>query len=80
MLIYDILNRNKKKLKFLNGGEQNISVVLNAINEFKKHNITNLDEVIENTTTQNNEYLKIKLEDLNMLYKSLWKKVLRTNT
>lgn len=70
MLIYDILNRNKKKLKFLNGGEQNISVVLNAINEFKKHNITNLDEAIENTTTQNNEYLKIKLEDLNMLYKA----------
>ena len=67
MLIYDILSRNKKNLKFLSGGEKNISVALNAINEFKKHNINNLDEVIKNT---DKEYLKIKLEDLNMLYKA----------
>ena len=67
MLIYDILNRNKKNLKFLSGGEKNIAVVLNAITEFKKHNVNNLDEVINNTE---DEYLKIKLTDLNLLYKA----------
>ena len=67
MLIYDILNRNKKNLKFLSGGEKNIAVVLNAITEFKKHNVNNLDEVINNT---GDEYLKIKLTDLNLLYKA----------
>ena len=67
MLIYDILNRNKKNLKFLSGGEKNISVVLNAITEFKKHNVSNLEEVI-NTTED--EYLKIKLTDLNLLYQA----------
>ena len=30
MLIYDILNRNKKNLKFLSGGEKNIAVVLDS--------------------------------------------------
>lgn len=67
MLIYDILNRNKKNLKFLSGGEKNIAVVLNAITEFKKHNVNSLDEVINNTE---DEYLKIKLTDLNLLYKA----------
>lgn len=67
MLIYDILSRNKKNLKFLSGGEKNISVALNAINEFKKHGVSNLDDIIENT---DKEYLKIKLEDLNILYKA----------
>ena len=67
MLIYDILSRNKKNLKFLSGGEKNISVVLNAITEFKKHNVTNLEDVIANAE---NEYLKIKLTDLNLLYQA----------
>ena len=67
MLIYDILNRNKKNLRFLSGGEKNISVVLNAITEFKKHNVNNLNDVINATE---NEYLKIKLTDLNLLYKA----------
>ncbi len=65
MLIYDILIKNKNKLNFLSCGEKNISVVLNAINEFKKHNITDLEPVISGVQ---DEYLKIKLNDLHILY------------
>lgn len=66
MLVYDILIRSKKNLKFLSGAEKNVSVALNAITEFKKHNINNLNEVIKNN--ESNEYLKTKLEDLNLIY------------
>ena len=40
MLIYSILEKEKKNLKFLNSSDDNIDIILKEITEFKKHNIT----------------------------------------
>ena len=40
MVIYDVLNQNKKKFKFLGKSDENIDIGINSINEFKKHGIT----------------------------------------
>ena len=68
MLIYDILEKSKKELKFLGKNLQNIEVASRAITEFKKHNITveGLNKVTKQTK---DEYLKAKLEDMECIYK-----------
>lgn len=67
MLIYSILAKEKKNLSFLNKSDENVDIIGTSIKELKKHNITTdmLKEVIKNTK---NEYLKLKLEDIYMLY------------
>ena len=40
MLIYSILNNNKKELKFLGKTDENVDMAGTAITEFKKHGIT----------------------------------------
>lgn len=67
MLIYSVLKKNKKNLKFLTKPEVNIDVVKNSITEFKKHNVTL--ERLEKLELED-IYLKTKLEDLYLLYKS----------
>ena len=49
MLIYSILEKEKKNLKFLNSSDDNIDIILKEITEFKKHNITTLNIEEENT-------------------------------
>lgn len=68
MLIYDVLNRNKKKLKFLGKNSENIDIVSRSITEFKKHGITvqMLKEELERQ--ENDEYLKYKLQDMILVY------------
>lgn len=68
MLIYSILEKEKKNLKFLGLSNDNIDLVLKEITELKKHNITtkNLDEGIE---TIKDIKLKGKLQDINNIYK-----------
>ncbi len=68
MLIYSILNKQNKKLKFLGKSDDNVDIAINAISELKKHNILveNLEEEIKN---QEDEYLKTKLQDINLIYK-----------
>ena len=39
MLIYHILNSNKKDLKFLGKSDETIEIAMREITEFKKHNI-----------------------------------------
>ena len=46
MLIYSILEKEKKNLKFLGTSNDNIDLVLKEITELKKHNITT--EKLEN--------------------------------
>lgn len=67
MLIHNILNKEKDKLRFLNKSDENIDIVINQIREFKKHNINKeqLKNLIDNLK---NEYLKLKLTDMYTLY------------
>ena len=69
MLVYSILDKQKSKLKFLGKSSENIDLSINAINEFKQHGISteNLEQEIEQTEEK---YLKCKLEDMNLIYKS----------
>ena len=66
MLAKYILEQNKKNLNFL-GKTSDVDLILRTITELKKHNITNtmIEEQIEKT---DNEYLKLKLNDINKIY------------
>ena len=39
MIIYDILKKEEKNLKFLGKSDKNIDILINMITELKKHNI-----------------------------------------
>ena len=69
MLIYSILNNQKKNLKFLGKSDDNVDLVERAISELKKHNVLveNLEEEIQKT---DDTYLKTKLQDINLVYKN----------
>ena len=69
MLLYSILEKQKNNLKLLGKTKENVDVAATAINEFKQHGITNeqLQKEMQNTEDQ---YLKTKLEDMNLIYKS----------
>lgn len=67
MLIYDILEKQKKNLTFLGKSNQNIDLVDTQLTELKKHqislnNLKDVSEKIEDT------YLKKKIEDITIIY------------
>ena len=65
MLIYDLLNKNKKDLKFLSKSDKNVEVVDKLFTELKKHNITVSDlESLEIT----DQYTTLKINDIKILY------------
>lgn len=68
MLIYSILEKEKKNLKFLNSSDDNIDIILKEITELKKHNITTLNIEEENEKIENPE-LNQKLNEINLIYK-----------
>lgn len=72
LIIYNSLLNNKNNLKFLNKNERNIDIVSRAITEFKKHNIR--IENIENATIED-EYTKLKLEDIKKIYNDYENKI-----
>ena len=74
MLIYSILNEQKKNLKFLSKSDENISLSMTAITEFKKHGVLpeNLKEEIEKT---DDKYLKTKLNDMFLIYQNFEEKL-----
>lgn len=67
MLIYSILNNNKKELKFLGKTDENVDMIDTAITEFKKHGIS-LEQLSEEINKQDDIYLKNKLKDLSIVY------------
>ena len=69
MLVFDILNKNKKNLKFLGKSDENIDLGINSITELKKHGVTTekLKEEIQNIESK---YLQTKLEDILLLYEN----------
>ena len=67
MLIYSILNNNKKELKFLGKTDENVDMLDTAITEFKKHGIC-VEQLCEEIDKQEDIYLKNKLKDLSIVY------------
>ncbi len=69
MLIQSILQDQIKNLNFLNKSHENIDIIINSITELKKHGITpdKLEETIKSAEDIN---LKLKLKDINSLYKN----------
>lgn len=67
MLMYSILEKEKKNLKFLSSSKDNIDLALKEITEFKKNNIT--IHKLENGIAQiENEQLKEKLNDIKIVF------------
>lgn len=74
MMVYFALNEQKNKLKFLSKSDENISLSMNAITEFKKHGVT--PEILQNEIKKiDDEYLKIKLNDMYLIYENYEKKL-----
>lgn len=74
MLIYYIMSQNENKLKVLKGASKNLGLVATVsdmISEFKRYNVD--AEKIKKLKSEN-EYLKMKLEDLIFLYEEFEKK------
>jgi len=63
MLVYNILDKQKNKLKFLGKNLENIDLSINAINEFKQHGITleHLQEEIQRTEEKVRDPLRKRL-------------------
>lgn len=72
MIIYDILKKEEKNLRFLGKSDKNVDIVINMITELKKHNIT--EKSLEEIEIQDN-YLKLKLEDIKLIYKKYNEKI-----
>ncbi len=69
MLIYSILNNNKKNLKFLGKTDENVEMAQTAIVELKKHGIQ-LEQLKQEIDKQQDIYLKNKLQDLYNIYEN----------
>ena len=67
MLIYSILNNNKKELKFLGKTDENVDMAETAITEFKKHGIS-VEQLKQEMNRQEDIYLKNKLKDMCTIY------------
>ena len=67
MLIYSILNNNKKELKLIGKNDENVDMLDTAITEFKKHGIS-IEQLKQEIDKQEDIYLKNKLTDLSLVY------------
>ena len=67
MLIYSILQKEKKQFYLLNKSDENIDIALRSISEFKKNAIT-VEDLKKELNNINDEYLKIKLQDMILIY------------
>ena len=67
MLFYAILKKEKNNLTLLNKSDENIDLCIRTISEFKKNKVllADLKNKIKNI---NDEYLKIKLQDMILIY------------
>ncbi len=74
MLIYWILNKYKKDLKFLGKTDENIDLSIRTITEFKKHGIT-VEELQKEAQNTEDVYLKNKLQDMTHIYEKFQEKI-----
>ncbi len=75
MLIYSILNKYKKDLKFLGRSDENIDLSMTAITEFKKHGVS-VESLKEEILKTDDNYLKTKLSDMSLIYEKFEEKIL----
>lgn len=69
MLIYSILNNNKKDLKFLGKIDESVEILDTVITELKKHGIS-IEQLKQEIDQQEDEYLKNKLKDICRIYEN----------
>ena len=67
MLIYSILQKEKNNLRLLNKSDENIDLCIRTISEFKKNKIL-ISDLKSELSNINDEYLKIKLNDMILIY------------
>lgn len=67
MLLTNIIEKQKENLNFLGKTDKNLDLIIRMITELKKNNVTThiLEENINNIE---DEYVKLKLKDINLLY------------
>ena len=75
MLIYSILNKYKKDLKFLGKSDENIDLSMTAITELKKHGVS-VESLKEEILKTDDNYLKTKLSDMSLIYEKFEEKIL----
>jgi len=74
MLFTSIVEKQKESLKFLGKTDKNLDLSLRMITELKKNNIT--PELLEaKTHNVEDEYLKLKLKDISILYNAFNKAI-----
>lgn len=69
MIINEILQKYKSNLKLLGNSNENVELLLKTISELKKHSITK-DLLQETMESVDDKKLKIKLEDVLLIYNS----------
>lgn len=72
MLIYDLLSKEKKNLKFLGKSEKNIDIVDRMFTEFKKHQVS--ANMLKEANISD-KYTKLKLDDITRLYEKYEQKI-----
>ena len=74
MIIYDILDKNKKELKLLGKSAKNVDIICRLITELKTHRIElkDIEKVIE---SEQDIYLKSKLQDILCIYKKFEERI-----
>ena len=74
IIIYETIEKNKKKLRFLGNSLDNVDTIITQITEFKKHNIS-VEMLAEQVEKTQDQYLKAKLNDMLIMYKALDEKI-----
>lgn len=74
MIVFDAINSNAKKLKFLGKSQENAKMIITEITEFKKHNIS-IEMLEKQVNETKDEYLKAKLNDMLIMYKAFENKI-----
>ncbi len=67
MIIFDAINKEQKKLRFLGKSIDNVETIIKQITEYKKHNI-NVEILKKQVEETEDEYLKLKLNDMLIMY------------
>ncbi len=75
MLLTSIIEKQKENLNFLGKTDKNLDLIVKMITEFKKNNVT-ADMLEENTKDIEDNYLKLKLNDIKLLYSEFNKEIL----
>lgn len=75
MLMFSLLQEQKKNLRFLGKSEENVSLAITTITELKKHGVS-LQELKQEQEKSKNRYLATKLQDIILLYEEYEKAIL----